>query len=80
MNQHIRSSNRTMTGVSNSAIAPSGAERPARRTETARAAWVAARRTAGKPSIRKDLAEKRAAVNACVAVPDHLRKPPEATR
>ena len=79
MNQHIRSSNRTMTGVSNSAIAPSGAERPARRTETARAAWVA-RRTAGKPSIRKDLAEKRAAVNACVAVPDHLRKPPEATR
>ena len=79
MNQHMRSSNRTMTGVSNSAIAPSGAERPARRTETARATWVA-RRTAGKPSIRKDLAEKRAAVNACVAVPAHLRKPPEATR
>lgn len=76
----MRSSNRAMTGTSNSVIAPSGAERPARRTETARATWITARRTAGKPSVRKDLAEKRAAVSACVSVPDHLRKPPEAAR
>lgn len=38
-------------------------------------------RTGRKPSVRRDLAQKRAAVNAnVVAVPDHLRRPPEGVR
>lgn len=43
---------------------------------------VQAGRQAGrKPSVRRDLAEKQAAVNASVvAMPDHLRKPPEGVR
>lgn len=38
-------------------------------------------RTGRKPSVRRDLAKKQAAVNASVvAVPDHLRRPPEGVR
>ncbi len=80
MNNHLRNPSRTGIGMNHSVVAASGAEPPRRRTEAARA-WLTARKTGEKPSVRKDLAAKRAKVSSCVvSVPDNLRKPPEGVR
>lgn len=77
----MRSAQRMLTGMSNATLAAIGStehlEQRAAEVRSARTERPAAR----KPSVRKDLALKRAKVNAVVALPqDRARKPPETAR